>query len=251
MKLLSFIFLVTIFLAQDCNRKGKDSLPEMESSEVMRVVKMTKNPCFGKCPVYTLTLFNNGKAEYVGQANVDKMGTFTKQIPTEQVADILRRLNAAKFWEMNDKYISPLADTPKIIISQFRKDTFKTVRGDNERPQALLDIEKTLVDIATNAEGWTKIKDHPYEGNENRLPSYIIKNEIIASFEKGTDVEASVASKKQFGISIKKRVAPNLDMYVLTYDTIRVSPERMLMQVEKMPGVKKAQFNKQLAPREH
>ncbi len=250
MKLLSFIFLLTVFLAQDCKRKNKNSLPEMETSEVMKVVRLTKNPCFGKCPVYSITLYNNGKAEYVGRANVKKMGTFTKEIPTEQVADILRRLNAANFWGMDGMYISPLADTPKIIITQFRKDTSKVVRGDHARPKALQDIEKTLAEIAEDKEGWTKIKDHPLP-NANKLPAHFIKNEIIAKFEKGTDVKASVESKKQFGISIKKRVAPNLDMYVLTYDTIRVSPERMLMQVKKMPGVVGAEFNKQLAPREH
>ncbi|MFT4667967.1 MAG: hypothetical protein ACI8YQ_003475 [Polaribacter sp.] len=250
MKLLSFILLLTVFLAQDCNRKNKASLPEMETSEVMRVVKLTNNPCFGKCPVYSLTLYNNGKAEYVGQANVKRMGTYTKEIPTEQVADILMRLNAANFWEMEDRYISKLADTPKIIITQFRKDTSKIVRGDHVRPAALLEIEKTLAEIAENEEGWEKIKDHPTQ-DVNKLPSHFIKNEIIAKFEKGTDVEAAVESKKQFGISIKKRVAPNLDMYVLTFDTIRVNPGRMLSQVKKMPGVIEAQFNKQLAPREH
>ena len=86
MKFLSFVFLLTIMLAQDCNsRKNKKSdIPEMNTSEVMPVIKMMKNPCFGKCPMYALTLYNNGDAEYVGRANVEKLGTYTKKIETEK-----------------------------------------------------------------------------------------------------------------------------------------------------------------------
>lgn len=251
MKILSFILLFTVFLAQDCkNRKNTESIPEMNSTEVIPVLKLMTNACFGKCPMYALTLYNNGKAEYVGRANVDKMGTFTKQIPTEDVANLIKKFNEAKFWEMDDRYISDLSDTQKILITQFRNDKSKTVTGDHVRPESLKNLQKLMELIANNKEGWTKTKDHPTE-KEDRAPSYLIKNEIIVKFDKGTDVEASVATKKQFGISIKKRVAPNLDMYVLTYDTIRINPERMISHVKKMPGVNTAEFNKQLKTREH
>ncbi|MFK7808737.1 MAG: DUF6438 domain-containing protein [Saprospiraceae bacterium] len=251
MKILSFILLLTVFLAQDCkNRKNKESLPEMESSEVIPVVKLMKNACFGKCPMYSLTLYNNGKAEYVGRANVEKLGTFTKQIPTEKVASILRQLNAVKFWDMEDKYMSELSDTQKTIMTQFRKDTSKTVTGDHARPDILKPIEKELIAIADDSADWTKTKDHP-QGANKQLPKHFIKNEIITEFEKDIDVKAAVATKKQFGLEIKKKIAPNLDMYVLTYDTMRVKPQMMLMQVKRIKGVTKAEFNKRLEPREH
>lgn len=237
-------------LAQDCKtRKNTESLPEMTSSEVMPVIKLMKNPCFGNCPMYSLTLSNDGTAEYVGRDHVQKMGTFTKNIGAEKVSLLLQRFNAINFWEMEDRYNSELSDTQKVIISLFRKDSTKVVSGDHARPEGLINIEKTLSKIADSEEGWTKTKDHPAEQKE--LPDYFIKNEIIAKFAKGTDVEAVVATKKDSGLSIKKRVAPNLDMWVLTYDTMRMNPAIMLIQVKKLEGVEQAEFNKQLTPREH
>jgi len=251
MKILSFIMLLTVFLAQDCkNRTNKESLPELETTEVMPVIKIVKNPCFGKCPTYAMTIQNDGKVEFVGRANVDKLGTFVKQLSTDQVALLIGRLNAAKFWEMEDKYLSGLADTPRVIISQLRKDSSKTVTGDHARPESLKLIQKTLDKIAESKEGWKKTKD-PLFDDKGNMPKHYIKNEIIAKFEKGADVEAALLTKKQFGIKVKKRVAPNVDMWVLTYDTTRVNPELMILQVKKMPGVVGAEFNKRLAPRDH
>jgi Domain of unknown function (DUF6438) len=253
MKFLSLVFLLTIAMAQDCkSRKNTETtIPEMNTSEVLPVIRIMKNPCFGKCPMYALTLYNNGLAEYVGRANVEKMGTFTKQIETEKVALLLQQFNAIGFWEMDAKYVSDLSDSQKTIITLMRKDSTKTVTGDHARPESLQKIEKMLVKIADSTEGWTKTKNHPSEPTEGNLPSYVIKNEIIANFEKDTDVAASVATKAAEGLSIKHRIAPNLDMWLLTFDTLRTEPTMMLRIVKKLPGVKGAEFNKQLKPREH
>ena len=242
--------LLSILWAKECRHKNCDKLPEMNTEEVMPVIKMMKNPCFGRCPIYAITLYNDGKVEYVGRDNVTKMGTFTKQIPTDTIAALLHRFHAIKFWEMQDRYKSELADSPKTIITLFQKDTSKTVRGDHSRPAKLIAIEKSLVALADSEEGWTKIEDHPYE--QEKLPDYVIKDEIITKFAKDIDVERFVERhKKSYGLAIKKRVAPNSDLWLLSFDTNKINPAIMLIQLKRMPEVVEAEFNKRIKPREH
>ena len=45
-----------------------------------QVAAIEKSPCFGKCPVYTMQIFKDGKVLYEGRMNTKKLGTFQKNI---------------------------------------------------------------------------------------------------------------------------------------------------------------------------
>ncbi len=246
MKVLTIIMMMTVVLAQDCRDGKKDSKPP---SEVLPVIEMTKNPCFGRCPIYSMTIYNNGKVKYVGQRFTIKLGTFTKQIPMEEVADLVKGFEAIDFWNMPDKYPSQLTDLPKTNIKLYREDkTHKSVSGDTFRPEPLLKMDERLASIADSEDGWSLTKKHP---EAKPLPHNFIKNEIITQFTPGTDIPDFVQKRAHYNLAVKKRVAPNLDMWVLTFDTTKIDPSLMLMVLKETPEVKEAEFNKKLSPREH
>ena len=117
--------------------------------------------------------------------------------------------------------------------------------GDNQRPEALLALDKKLVDIAMS-EGWTLI-----EPNEDTKPlaDYIIKNEIIAKFNPDIDIPDYIRSQSEYGLDIKKRIAPKSDLWLLTFDTLKISPTDMLLRLQDAREVEVAEFNKQLDQR--
>ncbi len=250
----SILIVLAIFLAQECNHKKNGDKDENHSEtpidlgEKRAIIKMSKNPCFGKCPIYNMTIFTDGQVEFKGQRFTNKLGTYSKQISTEVVKSLVKELNEMDFLNMQNNYPSKLPDLPKTNITYHPdSNTTKTVTGDNQRPEALLAFDKKLVDIAMS-DGWTLI-----EPNENTKPlaDYIIKNEIIAKFNPDIDIPDYIRSQSEYGLDIKKRIAPNLDMWLLTYDTTKISPNDMLLRLKDSREVEEAEFNKQLTPREH
>ena len=248
MKVLSILLLTTILLAQDCRKRSSQKIDSNNVEEVMPVIQMVKNPCFGRCPIYSLTIYNDGKVVYVGQRFTQKMGTYTKQISTEEVAAYLKLFDLMDFWNMDEVYPTQLPDLAKTNMTLFKKDTSKTVTGDNFRPEALLVADKELVTLADSEEGWTLTKAHPDAG---KLADDLIKNEIITKFKPDIDIPDFIESQAHLGLTIKKRVAHNLDLWLLTFDTDKINPDLMLKQLKEAPEILEAEFNKQLSPREH
>ena len=127
MKFYSSILLVlAIFLAQECNHKkegdndDKQNETTIDSSEKRAVIKMAKNPCFGKCPIYSMTIYTNGQIEFEGQRFTNKLGTYGKSITPLLVQGLVKELNDMDFLNMENNYPSNLPDLPKTNITYHR-----------------------------------------------------------------------------------------------------------------------------------
>jgi len=249
MKVYSILLFLAIFLAQDCNNRttntdtpsSEDTSIDLRAKRVL--IKMKKNPCFGKCPIYDITIDTDGYVEFNGQRFTDKLGKFSKKIPKFVVAGLYKEFEAIGFMEMPEKYPSKLHDLPKTSLT-FHPDakTERTVVGDSFRPEELLALDKKLTEIAMS-DGWTLLEK---KENSDNLPDYFIRDQIIAKFNPDIDIPTYILSHKQYGLDIKKRVAPKLDMWVLTFDTLKITPSDMLLLLKDADEVEQAEFNKQL-----
>ena len=77
---------------------------------------MSRGPCFGACPSYTITVHGNGQVEYAGGrfANPNpQTGTLNR----EQVAKVLQRLDGMQFFSLEDRAFVWCDDTPSIAVS--------------------------------------------------------------------------------------------------------------------------------------
>ena len=114
---------------------------------------MEKNPCFGTCPFYTLTIYENGIASFEGKKDVEKMGLHTKILSPKEYEGVQRAFDASNFFELKDNYPSGLSDLPKTAITYHKDGKSKTVTGDIERPAIVLGLDKILTQIA-ESDGW-------------------------------------------------------------------------------------------------
>ena len=102
MKLLLFSFLL---LVAPCNSsKQIAQQTATDNSKVMIVYQTTV--CFGRCPVLTLAINGETKmATFIGTANTEKIGTYTKPITSKELEDTYDKyykyinINAFKFNE--------------------------------------------------------------------------------------------------------------------------------------------------------
>jgi hypothetical protein len=78
---------------------------------------LEKTACFGTCPIYSLLIFQDGTAIYEGRRFVSDSGSFKINFTPEQLNAIKAKAEEIKYFELEDKYDSPVTDFPTTITS--------------------------------------------------------------------------------------------------------------------------------------
>jgi len=155
MKLLLFSFLL---LVAPCNSaKQIAQQTATDNSKVMIIYQTTV--CFGRCPVLTLTI--NGETKmttFIGTANTEKIGTYTKPITSKELDDFVKAFEAAQFYSLNDEYLGNITDFPTKYITYTNNGKTKKVKDRSGAPKELATLEKTLNNFA-NSDGWKQTED--------------------------------------------------------------------------------------------
>lgn len=127
-----------------------------KASESIDTIELSKTACYGKCPVYTVTIASDGKAVYDGKMNVSKIGVYTKKLAKEEVDKLFKSFDNSEFDNFQDRYDAIISDIPSTIISYIRDNKVKTVIDRRGAPQELKALEQ-LVEEIVNSEGWKKL----------------------------------------------------------------------------------------------
>ena len=94
-----------------------------------------KTACLGKCPVYDVYVFPDGKVHYQGFQNVTKKGKFEYTISLQKVKEIQQELEKLNFLS-NGKIVR---DVPKTIVKYNGKQLKLNNTKQLERLQKLLE----------------------------------------------------------------------------------------------------------------
>ncbi len=92
-------------------------------------IALERTSCYGWCPMYTVTLRNDGTAEWHGYGNVEKLGTRRGQLDSEvfeQLGDLA--IDIGFFESISANYSCPITDNPTAYVSIVRNGTRKTIR---------------------------------------------------------------------------------------------------------------------------
>lgn len=240
--LLATFAVAAIFVFTNCNSTKKTSANFPPDS---KLIEMYKGACFGKCPVFTLTVYRNGVVDYEGKRFTDKMGVYSKKLDATQLAELKKAIADAQMMTLKDEYESRIPDLPMTKITYFEGEKNKTVAGKEDRPEKLMAAEKILVTIS-KSEGWTLQKAPDYGLKENEIP-----NEIIVQLKEGIDATKWVEenSTRFSNLVIKEQITPNMNYWLLTFDPSATPPTQMLNMIKEKEGVVNAEFNKMLKER--
>ena len=118
-----------------------------EGTDVNLVAKIKRTPCFGKCPVFTVELYNNGTVKYNGVAFVEKKGNFVAKANSELVQQIQSKALSIKYLSFENKYpIAPvaIADLPTTTTYVRIGDVGKQISNNFDAPRELIEFENWL-----------------------------------------------------------------------------------------------------------
>jgi hypothetical protein len=91
------------------------------------VVSFDRGPCFGTCPVYTLTVSANGTVDYNGAYFVLAQGNQTASLTPSEVRKLHQAVLDADFFSMDDRYEVGATDLPSILTTVSMSGQSKSV----------------------------------------------------------------------------------------------------------------------------
>lgn len=139
--LLVLVLLTGGFIA--CNGQKAASSPAPYGGDTPAdslFFTITKTPCFGKCPAYTVHVYRSGFATYNGKSHVEKTGEHTAHVGTDTMALLLAKAEAIGFFDLQDVYDSQVTDLPTTTIAVAAGGRTKQVKARHHVPQQFKDF---------------------------------------------------------------------------------------------------------------
>jgi hypothetical protein len=106
--------------------------------------KMSRTPCFGRCPVYKLEIKQNGFAILEGIRFFDFEGVHEGQLSETQLNQITALADQYGYFKMEHVYDAPVTDLPSTTTALRTRDGFHWVYNRMDAPQTLFDFENAV-----------------------------------------------------------------------------------------------------------
>lgn len=120
-------------------------------------VTLERTPCYGTCPVYRVTVAEDGAVVFEGVQHVDSVGRYTDRIDARLVVELARAAREHGYFDLDDKYAEGEAnceayatDAPTVITSITTGELFKRIEHDlgcAGAPRRLYDLERRIDEI--------------------------------------------------------------------------------------------------------
>lgn len=203
-----------------------------------------QGPCFGKCPVFSMSVNSEGLVSYEGKRFSEKQGVHTKTVPPTTLDELTKLFEEANWWKMENSYDSGISDVSQITIGYRDSDMIKKIRFRGESPGNVKEI-KALFNKIANSEGWTKVSSTDYG-----LPPGTIANELIIKLKEGQNIDKFVQSYIKQDMKLKKNIAPTMNLHLVSFDPGTMTPQEMLESVKARKEVESVEFNKEVGIRD-
>lgn len=104
---------------------------------------MERSPCLGECPVYTVTVYEDGVVEYEGRWHVKREGFVVADGSLQMLRAIRHAFARADFVRLADHSQPRCTDQPTVKLT-YRGRTIKHDHGDPSAPERLFVLEDSI-----------------------------------------------------------------------------------------------------------
>ena len=111
------------------------------------VIEMSRGPCYGSCPSYTITIHGDGTVEYVG-GRLARQDRQTSNIGTEAFTEILQQLDRSHFSTLEGRAFLWCFDTSSVAITVSVDGRSRRVTSDAGCTGAKRGVQARFVQVA-------------------------------------------------------------------------------------------------------
>ncbi len=141
----TFYFLTVLVLLVACKP------PKLDFSKIV----FEADACFGTCPVFNMTITDDGKAAYYAKLHNNQQGVYNTVLSMENLDTLSQLLNKVDIFSLPDKYSSSVTDMPTYTL------TIKYKNGQSKKivdygpvgPESLQNIYRYFFSLR-NSQSW-------------------------------------------------------------------------------------------------
>ena len=230
----------------------------VEAQESNNIILYKKGACMGKCPVYTISVKENGTLAYHGVMNVDMIGKFERQLSKKEFRKIKRKFKKAKLNKLEDEYGMNIMDAPMTTVKYSAKYS-KSIKIKSEIPEKLVKAEEYLLSLVKNDNNlftWAKI-DQP--NSEKKIEDSVLKGSgrkemnrpnIIVQLNSNDDIEKWLTKYADYDLKLEKRLSPNRPLYLLMFDNSSIDALKLVEMLNNDDHMDTAELNKKVQMRD-
>lgn len=210
-----------------------------------------QGPCFGRCPVYTLSLYQNGLLLYEGERFTDMPGTWYKLLGRAEVAALIDSFTVADMSRFPLSFPSNVPDASVNTLTFVDVKQQKTYRTSfrEEAPKELKYLAERMAGMAAVG-GFRQYVDTIRTGETFfGQPIELKKEELLVHLYPEVNPQAWIIKYSKQNASIKERLTPNGHYYLLLADPNSMPTDELLELLRQDRDVISAQRNQQVTPR--
>lgn len=220
---------------------SNDVLP---SGKPFPMLEFSKGMCFGKCPVYNITINSDGNVDYFGKMHVDKMGDHTKRLTRGELASLYTELKAMDLFQYEDEYGGQVMDISPQIITYREGGREKTITCKLNYPKELDELIMKVEKIAVSEIGWKAVGDDSVRPKNNDKVDRTKYDQIIVHTVKDLDVKKWVKDYDSYDLTVKKAISPNGFIWLLGFNNAKVEGRQLVLLLQDDPDIISAELNK-------
>ncbi len=150
--------------------ENKDTLATVETKKDLEVapipvkpylaINFQKTACYGKCPVFELKAYSDGRLEYAGKQYVKRLGAFQAYIDKLKVLELQEKALEYDFFQLQEYYPKSgktVVEVPSTITYVKYNNLEKRVLNKHNAPKKLLQFEKYL-DTWLESINWARVQ---------------------------------------------------------------------------------------------
>ncbi|MFM2394410.1 MAG: hypothetical protein RLZZ546_2392 [Bacteroidota bacterium] len=212
-----------------------------------------RGACFGKCPIYNIRITEEGNAIWDAKKWNKVNGRFEKKLTKAQFDKIKSVFNKANLFSLKDEYETMVADLPISTLHESKNGKLKRVRGNEKMPESFEAAVDAMNELVRDEAGWQIIEKYEQDTmddeREKSKESNTIFDEIIIEPNPGIRLNQWFKDNENLTIRLIKRISPDLNLWLITYDVNKFSPQEMLENLKRDAAIKTAEFNKKISNR--
>ncbi len=147
-----FLFLFALFIVSAC-KTIKPDVKHPENNGTL-ILSMERTPCFGRCPIYDIKLYENGLLVYNAKKFADTAGCFYRVLSKQEINAVKEKFNNSVFFQLANQYPEDKrtpTDLPSCILFYNNGTAQKTITDKRwETPETLTTLEKTVDSLVTS-----------------------------------------------------------------------------------------------------
>ena len=148
------VVFVLVTLAIGCKSKEQTAATETSATNTNTETQSSAAPsalatiertsCFGSCPIYKVTVMDNGELIFVGKRFVERIGTYTTLLTEDDLKALRQMAEDVSYFKMQDTYPTLVSDFPKCITSVNIDGKKKSILNGENAPRDLIGFERYL-----------------------------------------------------------------------------------------------------------